>query len=115
MDTIDTRALDQLQELIGGDKDTLHELIETFLEEGNDIVADMRTSVSDNDLDLLRRSAHSLKSSAQDFGAVKLSSVCASLESRCRVEWPEEAEDQVNTVATTFESARDSLRSYLSE
>lgn len=115
MDNIDTRALEQLQELIGGDKETLHELIETFLEEGTDIVSDMQTSVSGNDLELLRRSAHSLKSSAQDFGAVKLSSLCASLESRCRVEWPEAAKEQVSQVAESFEGARDSLRTYLNQ
>ncbi len=108
------RALDQLQELIGGDKETLHELIATFLEEGTDIVADMQTALPDSDVDLLRRSAHSLKSSAQDFGAVKLSSLCAALESRCRTEWPDEAAEQVSMVAESFESARDSLSSYLS-
>lgn len=115
MDNIDIRALEQLQELIGGDKDTLHELIETFLEEGAEIVGDMRNSVSGSDIDLLRRSAHSLKSSAQDFGAVKLSQQCASLESRCRIEWPEEAEEHISTIAESFSSARDSLQSYLTQ
>ena len=78
-------------------------------------MGDMRSSLSGNDLDLLRRSAHSLKSSAQDFGAVKLSQQCASLESRCRIEWPEEAEEHVSTIAESFDSAQDSLRSYLNQ
>ena len=115
MNHLDTRALDQLQELIGGDRDALLELIETFLEEGDEIVLDMRSSVSTRDIDLLRRSAHSLKSSAQDFGSVRLSQLCASLESRCRAEWPEEAEEQVRMVAESFENARDALQSYLDQ
>lgn len=120
MEAIDTRALDQLQELIGGDQDSLFELINTFLDEGKGIVADMQRSLVEKDLELLRRSAHSLKSSAQDFGAVKLSELCASLESASKTEWPgpdqspENSRAQIDAIAEHFEISAVSLRNYIS-
>ena len=59
--TIDIALIDQLKELIGGDKAALLELIETFIEEGADIVAQCHQATDNSDLELLRRSAHSLK------------------------------------------------------
>ena len=45
MDVIDIRTLEQLSDLIGGDTNALQELIETFIEEGADIIAAMKASI----------------------------------------------------------------------
>lgn len=113
MTVIDTRHLDQLKDLIGGCQDSLNELVETFLLEGDEIVADMNASVSSQDLDLLRRSAHSLKSSAQDFGALELSRLSASLESQCKAQWPTEDKAQIQRISDSFQSAAAALREFL--
>ena len=113
MNTIDTRHLDQLKELIGGSQDSLNELVETFLVEGDEIIADMNASVSSQDLDLLRRSAHSLKSSAQDFGAMELSRLSASLESQCKPQWPSDDVAQIQQISDSFKSAAEALREFL--
>lgn len=112
VDVIDIRVLDQLQELIGGDRGELVELVNTFVEEGSDIVKDMHAALSANDAELLRRSAHSLKANAQDFGASKLSTLCASLESACKLTIPEQANSQVGEIDRQFEDARDELKRY---
>lgn len=114
MKVIDTRLLDQLKELIGGSQESLNELVETFLIEGDEIIADMNASVSSQDLDLLRRSAHSLKSSAQDFGALELSRLSASLESQCRAQWPDDDIEQIQRINNSFQSAASALREFLS-
>lgn len=113
MTTIDHRSLDQLFELIGEDKDALHELINTFLEEGAEIVAAMKESLATKDLDVLRRSAHSVKSSAQDFGATALSEMNASLESQCKNSWPANAAAQVDNISNQFSSTRTELQHYI--
>lgn len=115
MSSIDPRLLEQLKELIGGDQEALNELIGTFQMEGGEIVVDMQKALPSQDIDLLRRSAHSLKSSAQDFGASELSSACASLEAHCKTGWPEGAMEQVSMIAERFEDARVDLQSYLDQ
>ena len=113
MNVIDTRHLDQLKELIGGSQESLIELVETFLVEGDEIIADMNASVSSQDLDLLRRSAHSFKSSAQDFGAMELSRLSASLESQCKAQWPADDVAQIQQISESFQSAAAELREFL--
>jgi len=113
MTVIDERLLDQLSTLIGGDKATLHELIDTFLEEGEEIVAEMKASLSNRNLETLRRGAHSLKSSAQDFGATSLSELNASLESQCKNGWPNNAPTQTTAISESFTEAAAELRMYV--
>ena len=113
MNGIDQRSLKELQELIGGDKDSLVELITTFLDEGKVIVSEMHQSLSVLDLESLRRCAHSLKSSAQDFGAARLSELCASLEYSCKATWPENAADHVENISEQFDVSSGSLQEYL--
>jgi len=115
IDTIDTHALDRLGELIGGDPDALRELVQTFIEEADEIVAGLRTALSVNDLDTLRRGAHSMKSSAQDFGAGELAGLAARLESRTRDAWPSSAPADVEALATAFAAARTELRHWLAD
>lgn len=115
MSIIDTRLLEQLSELIGGDKSELHELIYTFSEEGSEIVDSMKESLKDEDLDVLRRGAHSIKSSAQDFGAIALSELNASLESQCKTSWPSNAEGQVDDIEKQFLMVQAELQRYIDE
>ncbi len=113
MSVIDSRLLEQLSELIGGDKSALKELIETFIEEGAEIVASMKKSLDTEDLDELRRGAHSMKSSAQDFGATALSELNASLESQCKNGWPSNAVSQTNEISEKFSEANAELQLYI--
>lgn len=113
MSVIDERSIEQLSTLIGGDQETLHELIETFLEEGAEIVAEMKSSLDDKNIDVLRRGAHSLKSSAQDFGAISLSELSAALESQCKNSWPDNAALQTDDIANAFSASTAELRHYI--
>lgn len=115
MSVIETRSLEQLSELIGGDKAALHELIETFIEEGAEIVAEMKGSLADENLDVLRRSAHSMKSSAQDFGATVLSQLNATLESQCKNGWPDNATTQAEEISQQFFEAQTELQLYINK
>jgi CheY-like chemotaxis protein/anti-sigma regulatory factor (Ser/Thr protein kinase) len=79
-DILDPKALEKLREMVGGDADFLAELIDTFLEDAPQMLAEMSQAVEDGDATVLRRAAHSLKSNSADFGAMALSSLCRELE-----------------------------------
>ena len=113
MSVIDERSLEQLSTLIGGDQAIFHELIETFLEEGTAIVSDMKGSLNENNIETLRRSAHSLKSSAQDFGAISLSELNATLEAQCKNGWPDNAATLTEEISNTFSLSEAELRQYI--
>lgn len=113
MATINQDMLDNLCELIGGEKSELIELIETFLEESSEIVKEMQQCITGKDLDTLRRSAHSMKSSSQDFGAVELSKLNAALESQCKHGWPDNAKQQTDEIAVKFTQAKAELQTYI--
>jgi PAS domain S-box-containing protein len=77
---LDAVALERLREMVGGDAQILIELIDTFLEDGPHLLADMRQAVEREDVAGLRLAAHGLKSNSADFGATVLSELCRELE-----------------------------------
>ena len=78
--TIDPEAIRRLEELSGGDHDSLVEFIDTFLDGFPKMLEEMKRSVDDQDADTLRRVAHTLKSNAASLGASRLSKLCGDLE-----------------------------------
>ena len=59
-----------------------------------------------DDVDGLRRHAHTLKSNAASFGATDLAERCAALEAQARAGEVEDAEGQVGGIASAFDAAR---------
>jgi len=78
--TLNTSALEQLLEVIGGDVADLVELIESYLEESPELLRQLQEGISQSQADVVRRAAHTLKSSSRDFGAMGLSQLCATME-----------------------------------
>jgi signal transduction histidine kinase/DNA-binding response OmpR family regulator len=76
----DPTAIDKLLKMIGDDKVGLAELIRSFLEETPPLLANLRRALETGDVELLRRAAHTLKSSARDFGGMRLSQLSRQLE-----------------------------------
>jgi HPt (histidine-containing phosphotransfer) domain-containing protein len=78
---IDRRALGKLRDLVGGEESDLLEIVDTFLEEAPSLMQSLLTASQVQDVNTVRRSAHSLKSNARDMGAVELAEICARIES----------------------------------
>lgn len=78
---IDYEALKNLQDLIGGRRADLIELVRDFLDDAPVQLAAMIAAAEVGDADTVRRAAHSLKSNGRDLGAVLLAQLCADLES----------------------------------
>ncbi|HYB08385.1 MAG TPA: Hpt domain-containing protein [Alphaproteobacteria bacterium] len=77
-DIVDSAVLEQLES--DTSRDTLRHLVEAYIEETRPRIERMVQALARNDLSLLGRDAHSLKSSSQTFGARKLGALAAELE-----------------------------------
>jgi len=56
------------------------ELVDTFLQEAPIMLNDLRSALASHDVDKFRRSAHSLKSNSDTFGAFGLGAMARELE-----------------------------------
>ena len=78
---INSSVLDEYKEVMGEEWQAfVGDLIDTFLTSAPRLLTDMRQAYDDNDLKMLERSAHSLKSNGQTFGANQLAEVAFELE-----------------------------------
>ena len=77
---IDLSALDALLESVGGDVEFLNELVGEYLDDSRRQFVAMHQALADEDAEVLRRAAHSLKSNSATFGAMTLSTMCRELE-----------------------------------
>jgi signal transduction histidine kinase/CheY-like chemotaxis protein len=75
---LDETTFASLKATVGAD--FLGELIETYLEDSPQRLAEMQRALAANDLDSLRRAAHSLKSNSHNFGALALAEHANALE-----------------------------------
>lgn len=110
---ISRESLDKLFDLVGSDFGFMAELMETFLDESQTLVARMRHALETTDQTKLRQSAHTLKSGARDFGAADVSHLCGALEAACENAWPETAPAHVQEISLAYESARSELSRHL--
>jgi histidine phosphotransfer protein HptB len=106
---LDRQALENLLEVIGGDRGSLQELIESFEKEAPRLMAAMRAAGSSADSEVLRRTAHTMKSSARDFGATELARLCETLEHQVRAGDLATAPELVDKIGPEFLAAMDDL------
>lgn len=74
--TLDTFTND----ICGGDLDTIMDLVEVYLQSLDELTRQMSSALDAGDYPVLRRAAHSLKSSSRVFGAEALAKNCEQLE-----------------------------------
>lgn len=80
---IDRDALKRLLELLGGDPAELADLLDDYNEDAPDLARRILAAAEHGDHEALRIATHTLKSNARDFGALRLSTLCAELEHAC--------------------------------
>ncbi len=76
--TIDRATFDALTETTGAEFVT--ELVDTFLQEAPAMLTELRRTLAAQDADTFRRTAHSLKSNSNTFGALTLGAMARDLE-----------------------------------
>ena len=104
---IDEEVLDELRTMLG---DEVDHLIDVFLEDTPRLIARLEAAVDGPDYDALRDTAHSLKSSSANLGAMLLSASARRIEAGARAGTLERPAVAVAMVANEFARARARLR-----
>ena len=78
MEEIDRTTFAELQAAAGAE--FVAELVDTFLEEAPQMLAELRRALAEGNADRFRRAAHSLKSNSHTFGATALGAQARALE-----------------------------------
>jgi len=75
-------ALSQLQQ--SGSPDLVNRVVQAYLESSRELVTKLRSAIDSADADSVTASAHTLKSSSANVGALKLADLCKTLETAAR-------------------------------
>jgi signal transduction histidine kinase/DNA-binding response OmpR family regulator len=108
-------SIDTLLEMIGGDRAGLAELIRSFLEEAPPLLVNLRRALETGDVELLRRAAHTLKSTARDFGGLRLSQLSRQLEVMGQEKTLTGAAELVAQAEAAYEPVKAALEELLKE
>lgn len=107
---IDDMALSELKAMLGPRAETrLPTLLASFYPTAERLLADARTAAREGNADSLRRAAHSLKSNAATFGALRLATAALDLERRARSCRMDGAEELIRNAEAEFARARAAL------
>jgi signal transduction histidine kinase/DNA-binding response OmpR family regulator len=106
-DAIDGGAVEQLAATMGGA--FVAELIDTFVEDGRQLVATLRRSLAASDVDAFRRAAHSLKSNGETLGARAVAALSRELETMARGGSLDGAGERLEPLVARYEAAARAL------
>jgi HPt (histidine-containing phosphotransfer) domain-containing protein len=107
---INEAALAELLETVGGDREFLAELIETYLADSPGLFAELRAAIAGDDAATARRAAHTLKSTSASFGANALASRCREIEASAAAGNLAGLDEQVELAATDYAQVEVALR-----
>ena len=108
-DRLDRSAIDNLLASVGGDREFLIELIDTYFEDTVTLFGQMESALVTGDAPVLQRAAHSLKSNSANFGATQLSGMAKELEGMGKSGQTGAAHDLLQQAAAEYERVRTAL------
>jgi CheY-like chemotaxis protein len=103
---LEPTALANLRKTVGDDPAFVAELIDTFLDDAPQLLADLRQALEQGDAAKLRLTAHSLKSNSAEFGALTFSGLCQELEALGKAGTLAGAADLVSQLEEVYEKVR---------
>jgi len=107
---IDPRVLQNLEELqVEGETSIVGKIINAYLSGSQPLVAGLRKMLSENDLEALQKTAHSLKSSSANVGAIRLSTMSKELEMKCKNKHLGNIDNLVASIETEFPRVEEAL------
>jgi CheY-like chemotaxis protein len=105
---IDKSTIDNLRATT--DAEFVAEMIDTFLEDSPQLMAEMRQALKDGNAEAFRRAAHSLKSNASSFGANELAAMAKQLEMMGKSADLNGADDLLDKLADQYAQVEKALR-----
>ncbi len=113
-DILSEAVLDELTVSVQGDRMFVVELIEAYLADGENHVADAEAAIAAGDAAALVRPAHTLKSSSATVGAERMAATARALESVGRSgSIDATARDQLTALREAWSEAGDVLRAWV--
>jgi len=111
---LDMDALAKIRNLDpSGSIATLTKIITIYLETSPEQIRTIKLAYSQENRDVVRKTAHSLKSSSANLGAETLSAVCKRLETQAiDAQW-QDLSDLITTIENEFDCVADALRTQL--
>ncbi|HEX5015902.1 MAG TPA: Hpt domain-containing protein [Candidatus Limnocylindrales bacterium] len=106
---IDAATFANLLDMTGGDQAFVDELVDTYLEEGERLVAGLRAAAAAGSIAELVRPAHSLKSSSLNVGALELGELCRALEEEARGGAVPDPVARADAIGAAFAAANEAL------
>jgi signal transduction histidine kinase/DNA-binding response OmpR family regulator len=110
---LDHRALENIRAIQRkGKPDILQKVIQHYLENTPILLQNMHEAIEKNDPDVMQMSAHTLKSSSANLGALRLAEHCKALESMGREKHIEGAAELLNKIEIDYQLAATELGGY---
>ena len=106
---IDPEAINNLRELSPDDDAFLIEIIDIFLEDTPNRIAELESSLTSQDVEVFGRAAHSIKGSSSNLGATHLRAAAEKLESLSRSEGITNTDEMVAELKACFAVAKAEL------
>ena len=104
---IDMKALERLHEW--GGKRLVAQMIDLFLTQAPERLKGLREGLAGADVEVVERSAHSLKSTAANLGAAGLSSLAGKAEAAAEQKDLDRVRELMPDIESEFDRARDAL------
>jgi PAS domain S-box-containing protein len=114
--TFDPSRLENLRQALGESAhEVLNEIIVTYLKDTPRLLHDMRVAMEQGDVEFFTRSAHSLKSSSAQVGAMSLSTLCKELELLGRAGTVEGTEAHISQAETDYQAVKEKLEAMIAQ
>jgi len=110
MNMIDIDTIDMLKDVLA---DEFNDLIRVFLEDAEKHVDEIKLAIEASDLSAIEKSAHTLKGSSSNIGALGLSSACDNMVKACRANVAEEFFDLFVHIESGLEQVKPILVSHM--
>jgi len=113
---IDKKQIDLLKKIQQpGKPDVLERLFTSFQKSSREILQSLHRAAANNDIEILSQSAHSLKSSSANFGAMRLSDLCRELEFSVKENRVTNPVQSVQEIETEYAAVAAELQQVLNE
>ena len=93
--------------------DFLAQIIGVYLNNAQQLVSAIETAYTTDQREILLRSAHTLKSSSTNIGALDFAARCREIETATRAGQPEQVDEQIQTLRPEFNRVEAALRAML--
>ena len=108
---LDSQALVQIEQMAGGSREFVIEMIDCFLVEIPKLIEAMHTAVALPDYPTLKRTIHTLESTTATLGAIGLRSQCKQMTAMILADESAPMQQQINQFVTEYEQVKVALMS----